>query len=392
MQQNRTTLSPPSNQQQQPQAQTRFLTSANTSFLNDFSNLNSNSNIQSPTLHSPSFDNQNKIEANPKTPDEIFQQSITSSLDRTLNSFKRSVIRDITQSFNRQYDSLSTNQIISTFADDFLQEIDQTIQSSPFYSIETASFSSKITSVFDENTKQIKRLFATSESTQINKKERKQEHLSDLNLALADLTKEYKDTTNNALDLITKIHSQIASKHDIENQQKRYNARKMRSLKIKRTDLESYLARQKAELDQAERLIKQNEVNIEEAMENLAKSNTKELNEKRIKQEIEEINTVLESNSINDFEDACYSVSQKIANLSNTMMEDLTEIDMLEQTAMIKIRNYLYYNNQQLTMRSANQSFIPQPQMPSFIRTITNDRKIGSPPGKNESLFVSFPE
>ena len=178
----------------------------------------------------------------------------------------------------------------------------------------------------------------------------------------------------------------------METQQKRYNARKMRSLKIKRTDLESYLARQKAELEQAERLIKQTEQNIEEAMENSSKNNTKDLTEKRIKQEIEEINNVLDSNSINDFEDSCYSISQKIANLSNTMMEDLTEIDLLEQTAMIKMRSYLSMNNQQIPMRSANQSFLPQPQIPSFMRPITNDRRIGSPPGKSESLYVSFPE
>ena len=113
-----------------------------------------------------------------------------------------------------------------------------------------------------------------------------------------------------------------------------------------------------------------------EETEQFFKSSNREINQNRIKQEINQINDVLDSSSIGDFEDSCYALSQKIAALSTSMMEDFAEIDMIEQAAMIRIRNYLSSYSRPHTIRPS----------------LTSDRHNENSLGKNESLVIAFPQ
>ena len=303
-------------------------------------------------------------------PDENFQRIISSSIDVSLNNFKRSVLRDISNVFrpcDKGYDGL-----FEAFSADLYQKIDSAVKSISFYADDPRFVATKIAGNIEESRKEIRALFAESESANMSKRERKKEHLSDLNSALSDLLKNYKDMTSNVLSTFDKIQVDAAAKNEALQSQRRINDRKMRSYRLKRSDLEAYAARQMVELEQAKRIIKQTEETIDNDKVDDSKKDNEKLRNK-IREEIEKITDSLNSNSFDDFEDVCNETAQKIADINSVIVNDFDDIEMTSQTALIKIRSAIYRNRQQASRQT------------SFVGRAPDDRKLFYTPVKQLS-------
>lgn len=273
----------------------------------------------------------------PKTPLEFFEYNVGNTIDRSIDNLKRSVIRDVSSAF--RYNDSFDPSIIDSFSDSLIKDIEIIVNEQDYVPSEYENVPRKIISVYEDNLESIRRLFSEAESKNEQYRQNKIDDMQQIHSSLSELVRSVTSVATETLKELDRIRIDVTAQHDQQNMDRSQNERHLRSLKLRRSDLESKLNHQNMELESIERMLKQTESAIKEFEEN-EHNNTSTLAEK-ISKEVDGIFQEIDGAATTEFEDACEEVIRKLTEVSDLIREELGEVDYAEQFALNKLRNIL---------------------------------------------------
>ena len=287
-----------------------------------------------------------------RTPAEYFECSITNSLDRSLNTFKRSVTREISSAFRPNSSSFDVS-LFDSFLTGLINDVAGLFEvpQTNIAASET-SVTKKLSQTFDEGAKPIRKLFIDAEVKASQVRDRRVDELKSLNNALNDLRNAVKGIADATLQELERERFDAATRRDEEQARAREIERKARTLKLKRADLDSKLSHQKIEKESLERLVKQ----MEDARREWEETPTDIGNNiaQKIQKEIEALRSELTGDSTNKLDGLMQECASMMANVRDGLRDEVCEMDMAEKWAISRMRSPM--------RRPPMSRYDPQPQ------------------------------
>lgn len=311
--------------------------------------------------------------AHRNTPADYFESSINNSLDRSFSSFKRSITREVSSAF-RPSNSFDFS-VFDTFLTGLVTEVTNIFEIPPSIlsndanssnlsimnisntsnimftnSMSTSALLSntpssnieqllvkKLSQSFDENAKPIRKLLADAEVRNSQNRDKRIDDLKNLHNALNDLRIAVKNLSDSSVQELERERYDAAARRDEQQAKFRGIERRARSLKLKRSELESKLNHLKIEKESVDRLQKQMEEAHHEWEETPADSgNSITL---KLQKEIEDLRNELSndnSDQLDSLMQECYSL---MSSVRDGLREEVFEMENLERWAIAKLRS-----------------------------------------------------
>jgi hypothetical protein len=267
----------------------------------------------------------------PPTPTDIFQRSLSTALDQSFDSFKRTVNWEVSNAFRSTsaglevsvYDSL-IQSIVSEVSEIFSPPESQVVN-------EDEVVIQKLTMTFDDAVRPIRRLLQESQTKAAQVREKKLTELGQLSLSVNELKASVQGVADSTLQEFERERCEAANRLDQEQAKARAIERRSRSLKHKRTELDSRLNHHKIEKQSVEQLLKQIDDARREWEE--ASSESEASSAQRLQKEMESLASELSPEATQEFEgvlDDCMSVMSAVR---DGLRNDLSELEMAEWRA-----------------------------------------------------------
>lgn len=277
------------------------------------------------------------------------EKKLIEQINRSLNNFKQSFSRELNKSFRSDY--FTSTQELDQFKNELINETQDILKSIDLYSVDSISISNKIGITLDDGAKNISAILSDNEMQQKAKFEIKKDLLSDYSRSLNELCKSYNDNTKLIINKLNTALNQISQEKDKIVFKKQEITRRQRSIKLKYSDLENTAARQKIEMENAQRTAEQVQIAMEsitESEDNISSADVY----KAIDQEVEQIMNLLDVEDSSDIQDVAKRVSENMADINSGLLADFNDINDAEIMAAQSIRSVLYQKTRQMPMIS----------------------------------------
>lgn len=347
----------------------------------------------------------------PQYPD-LFQQrkgliesNFSNSLERSMNNFKhiftnefQTILRQC-QSQNSVNSLMNIDEYCESLKNDVASLISNFDPSSDSFVNNNSNVARKVTVAIDECTKPVSQILAEASSRNFLAVDRHISELRQLQEELDNLHNVFRGTGDNIIKELQREGSNASSIRDAE--QLRYNSleQKMRSLKIKRTELETKLNRQKLDRESLERSLKQFEKNKREWEEVTLPYLYDEGGalRQKIMNELNEIKSDIENfSSFDDVVDSIDEGLQSVKEESENLRSEVFELQLMNNSIMAKMRDsQLMSQYQSQRSRMMNNSNYQNPQGNSsfgFTNSVTGFSQfsgIGNAYDNQQRTFVA---
>ena len=269
--------------------------------------------------------------SSPRTPADIFEQSLKNTIDRALKNFKRIVSRDLSSSI-RSNSSNSDTISIDTFLDSLIDDIKKSVEEQKLEQKDNSFIAKRFAQTFDDNANIIRHILSENESKIKERREQKINIFQSISNALDDLSSMFDELSKNSLNELNKLRANTSNKLDSLKSSMRISKRNLRSLKLRASEYESRIQQQNIELEAIQRNIKATEQASSELFSQ-HKAKAENYSQKILK-EIDHIHSAIDSDALGTFEDSVESIVAKFNSLNEKLRDDMNVLLTQEQNLM----------------------------------------------------------
>lgn len=274
-----------------------------------------------------------------------FECNISKQLERSLNNFKRSAIRDTT-SYIRYTDAVEQS-VFDNFINNLISDISNIGDHKENPHPDVKTFGSRVGEILDDGIKSLRVIFDDNSRKQQQLKARKIQDYQDLNKTVDKLLTIFGDFSSNVLNEMDKAKISTQRETDEQISKTRALERMLKSMKLRGADYENRLQQQSLELESIERLLKQTEA-AEKELSDTNRSNRENITNK-IQNEMDKLFEIIDRDDENERLDSQMSeLSKKVNDMCESIREDLNQTFLLNMEVQNAIRRSMYAEQQQI--------------------------------------------